>query len=117
MKRFYKQFAILGVLVVPVITFAQTLKTAVGKVVVVSQTVTPLLFSAALAWFIWSVIEFIRNSDNPEERKKGKNRMIWGIIALFVMVAYLGLTSVFTNSLFGTSPFLPQLCSPSNNNC
>ena len=116
MKGYYKQFIIFGVLA-PGISRANTFKDAVGEVVRVSQAIIPLLFSVALAWFIWGVIEFIRGADNSEERKKGKQRMLWGIIALFVMVAYFGLTSVATNSLLGTSPFLAQLCSRSINNC
>ena len=111
MKLFYKQYIAFGLLIFPSITFAQaTVKSFVEEVVaVVGQFLMPLLFSIALAWFIWGVIDFILGSDNPEERKKGKQRILWGIIALFAMIAYLGLTGVFTNTFFGTSPFLPQL--------
>ena len=68
-----------------------------------------LLFTAALAMFLWGVVDFIRNAENSEAREKGKQRMLWGIIALFVMVAFLGLTGVITGTLFGKNPLLPQL--------
>lgn len=76
--------------------------------------VMPLLFLFGLTWFVWGVVDFIRNADNQEKRKKGRSRMLWGIIALFVMVSYLGITSVFTQSLFNSNPILPQLYEENN---
>lgn len=75
----------------------------------ITVLVIPLLITVALAWFIWGVAEFIRAADNAEERKKGKNKMVWGIVALFFMIAFLGVTAIFTNSLFGGNPGLPIL--------
>lgn len=69
----------------------------------------PLLFSAALALFIWGVVEFIRSADNSEARKRGKKRILWGIIALFLMVTFLAITNIFTRTLFEDRAFLPQL--------
>lgn len=81
---------------------------------ILGGAVMPLLFLAALTWFIWGVVEFIRNSDNQEKRKQGRSKMLWGIIALFVMVSYLGITSVFTESLFNRQPILPQFNEETN---
>lgn len=90
----------------------ETFKTAVRGVVDYIRTgLVPLLFVMALAYFMWGVIEFIRNANNPDDRKKGKQRIFWGIIGLFVMVAYFGLTAVLTETFFDSSPFLPQLFS------
>lgn len=99
-----------GALVFPVFGFAATFKDAVASVVNVSGLLIPLLFSFALAWFIWGIVDFIRAADNPEQRKKGKQRILWGILAITVMVGYLGFTSIFTQTFFnqGTS-ILPQL--------
>ncbi len=70
--------------------------------------VVPMLFTIALAWFIWGIVEFIRSAENSEDRKRGKQRMLWGIIGLFAMIAFLGLTSILTNTLFNTGTILPQ---------
>lgn len=97
-------------MLLPFVASAETLSDIVTTFVqFVGQFVMPLLFSIALAWFIWVVIDFIRNADSAEERKKGRRRILWGIIVLFVMVAYLGITSVFTTTFFGSDPILPQL--------
>lgn len=69
----------------------------------------PLLFAAALLWFIWGIAEFIRSADNSDGRERGKRRMLWGILALFFMITFLGITTIFTQTLFNDRPFLPQL--------
>lgn len=95
----------------PLSAFAQ--RTFASAVASIGRTVgsflMPLLFAGALTLFIWGVVDFIRSADNPEERKKGKKRILWGIIGLFAMVGFLGLVSVLTESVFNSGPFLPQL--------
>lgn len=48
------------------------------------------------------------NPNNEEKRKQGKQYMIWGIIALFVMVSIWGLVAILTNT-FGIKLLIPQL--------
>lgn len=109
MKRF---IPILFISIVPRFSFAfeRTVK-GVSKWIIdlFSGFLMPLLFTIALTWFIWGVAEFIRNAENSDARKKGKQKMLWGIIALFVMVTFLGITTIFTQTLFNDRPFLPQL--------
>ena len=119
MRKHLQQLAIVwGSLLLPYLAFAQgqdTFKNIVIDIVdLIGGSIMPLLFLIALSWFIWGVIEFIRNSDNQEKRKEGRRRMLWGIVALFVMVSYLGITSVFTETLFNRQPILPQLYEENN---
>ena len=73
----------------------------------VSKSVIPLLFSIAILVFIWGVIRFIRE-EKAEEREKGKQFMIWGIIAFTVMLGVWGLVGIL-GSTFGISNVVPQL--------
>lgn len=115
-NTFYQKFIFGLTLLFPFQSYAQILQGTGGlraSVVeftrIATEAVVPLLFAAALAYFIWGIANFIRTADNPEARKKGKSQIIWGIIALFIMVGYFSLTSVFTTSFFGESAGLPQL--------
>jgi hypothetical protein len=72
------------------------------------KTIVPFLFTLATAAFIWGIIQYFINPDNEEKRKKGKSYMIWGIIALFVMISMWGLVGVLSNT-FGVKTFIPQL--------
>ena len=95
----------------PSITFAAgTIKSAAKAVAeFLSKPLITLLFSIALAMFLWGIVDFVRHAENPDEREKGKQRMLWGIIGLFAMVAFLGITAVITRTIFGNgNPLLPQ---------
>ncbi|MCI5051048.1 MAG: pilin [Candidatus Pacebacteria bacterium] len=116
MKNIYYTLLLLISGVQPLVSDAQILqggssfRDAVKEITdIATNSLIPLLFAAALAYFIWGIANFIRTADNPEERKKGKQQIIWGIIALTAMVGYFALTSVFTNTFFQRNAALPQL--------
>ncbi len=72
------------------------------------SSIIPLLFTIATAAFIWGIIQYFLNPENEEKRSQGKSYMLWGIIALFVMVSMWGLVGVIGNT-FGVKTLLPQL--------
>lgn len=72
------------------------------------STVIPLLFTLATAGFIWGIIKYFLNPNSEEERKKGKSYMLWGLIALFVMISVWGLVNVFSET-FQIKTLIPQL--------
>jgi hypothetical protein len=53
----------------------------------------PLVAAVALLYFFWGVAVFIFKADNDKAREEGKQKMLWGIVALFVMVSVWGITS------------------------
>lgn len=64
---------------------------------VLSQIVNPiiyLLFALAVVYFVWGVMEFIRNADNSEKKADGYKHMIWGIVGIFIMVSAKGLINL-----------------------
>ena len=75
----------------------------IGNIVTyIIQPIMTLLFALALAYFVWGLAQFILNADSSDERTKGKEKIIWGIIGLFIMTAVIGILSVVTNT-FGVS--------------
>ncbi len=61
--------------------------------------VVVFLISLAVCWFIWNVISYTISED---EEKKGaaKSQMIWGIVAIAVIVSIWGIVAILQN-LFG----------------
>lgn len=59
-------------------------------------------FVVAFVVFIWGVMQFIRNANNPEGRKKGQDHMFWGIIGLVIMLGVFGIVNLLINT-FGLS--------------
>lgn len=61
----------------------------------------PLLVAIALIWFIWGLIKFLLSGEE-DKRTQGKSMMLWGIIALFVIVSIWGIVQ-YIASLVGVS--------------
>ena len=65
--------------------------------------VIPIVFGIALIFFFWGVAQFILHSGKQEELEQGKQKMLWGIIALFVIVSIYGILA-FMSSATGIAP-------------
>jgi len=52
------------------------------------------LFALSALIFIYGLVEFIANADNPEKKEKGKKNIIWGIIGLFIMFSVYGIIQI-----------------------
>lgn len=77
-------------------------------VCIISNSVIPLIFALALVMFIWGVVQYVINSSEEAKKEKGRQFMLWGIIALAVMVSVWGLVHILTNT-FGIKNVIPQL--------
>ena len=59
---------------------------------------TPIVVALALLYFFFGLAKYILNSGDEEKKSEGRNIMIWGIIALFVMVSVWGLVRVLSDT-------------------
>jgi sorbitol-specific phosphotransferase system component IIC len=67
--------------------------TAVAQFGLLVGRIIPVLVVLALLLFIWGIVRFISASGDEKAAEEGKNKMIWGIIALFVIVSVWGLVA------------------------
>lgn len=73
-----------------------------GVVKLLLSIINPLIvLVAALSLFVFfkGLTVFISKSGDEKSHKDGKNLMIWGIIALFVMVSFLGIIQLVQKDL------------------
>ncbi len=61
------------------------------------NSVVPVLIALGVVYFVWGVITYVISSDE-EAKKAGRDRMIYGIIGLAVIVAVWGLVKILTNT-------------------
>ncbi len=85
--------ALAAVAVLPVFAHAQlgnieNIVEAIGRLV---ELATPIVVGIALLVFFWGLVKFIFASGDGEAKEQGKNLMIGGIIALFVIVSIVGI--------------------------
>ncbi|MEK7175276.1 MAG: pilin [Patescibacteria group bacterium] len=74
---------------------------------IIGSAVIPLIFALALAMFIWGVVQYVIK-DEEKAKKEGQQFMLWGVIALAVMISVWGLVGILTNT-FGIEFMIPQL--------
>jgi hypothetical protein len=85
---------------------------------IINSSIIPLIFALAGLMFIWGVVNFfILNADEEAKRAQGKQFMIWGIVALAVMLSVWGLVHILGVTFGVDSSILPQVCPPGSNQC
>jgi hypothetical protein len=90
----------------------QTLITSVGSVV---SYLLVAMAGLAVVVFFWGLVIFIFKSGDAKSHEEGRNRMVWGTIALVVMVSVWGIIQFVSQDL-GITPPTPTLdpCALSN---
>lgn len=58
----------------------------------------PLLSGVALLYFVWGMVTYIAKSGSEDGQREGQSKMIWGVVALFVIIAVWGLVGFIADS-------------------
>jgi purine-cytosine permease-like protein len=95
--------AIVGaVMLTPFILHAatpRTFKEIIDRIVDLLLRLIPILIGIALLVFFWGLTKFMYGgADSPEKRSEGRMIMIWGVIALAVMVSIGGILAMLGQS-------------------
>lgn len=92
-----------AVLLLPSLASAQTLFRTLTDIRALLNGVMILLITLAIVVFFWGLIKYIFNREGGEkEGAEGATLMIWGIIALFVMLSIWGIIGLLQRT-FGTT--------------
>ena len=74
----------------------------------IRDSIIPFIFAIAVVMFIWGAVKFfIINAGEEAKREQGKQFMIWGIIALAVMVSVWGLVRIVAETFVPNASILP----------
>lgn len=98
-KNFFKilsptSYLLLAILFLPSISFALFggLKELLAGISKILNSLVPLLIGLAVLYFLWGLGQFIlKDAGNDKTRAEGKQKMLWGVIALFVMISLYGI--------------------------
>ena len=102
-----KIFITAGSFLFPTIAMAQTLSTILGIFSKIVSALMPFVVGLAVLFFMFGVLQFIRASGNEDEITEGRNRMIYGIIGIFVMVSVWGLVNLLDSTFGLNSGLIP----------
>jgi hypothetical protein len=66
------------------------------------KALIPIFFALAIIYFFWGLIQYIRSAGDPKAAQAGRSIMIYGVIAIAVMISIYGLV-IWLQQLFGIS--------------
>ena len=55
---------------------------------------TPIVVALALLYFFWGLANYILAAEKDDDRKKARSIMVYGLLALFIMVSVWGIINV-----------------------
>lgn len=101
MKKF-SYFTALS-MVAPLSAFAaiNTVWDIFGFIKRILDAILPLIIAIAVVWFIWGVFQYVV-AVNDEKKSAAKDKIIYGIIGLFIMISVWGLVNILVRT-FGLS--------------
>lgn len=71
-----------------------------------------VIIALALIFFLWGMALFVLNAGSEDKRSEGKQKMLWGIIVLAVMIAIWGIVRLLASIFLPTGAPLPPIFIP-----
>jgi succinate dehydrogenase/fumarate reductase cytochrome b subunit len=105
MKKFTKISAIV-LAAAPIFALAANtnfsyLTTALNTLKELIDSTVVLLVSVAVVYFIWNVIRYVIAGEE-DKKEAAKTHMVWGIVAIAVIVSVWGLVALLQNVFLGS---------------
>jgi ABC-type sulfate transport system permease subunit len=100
-KTFLHALGVLALVFAPLSAFAAetTLKTILQTIADLVAQASPVVASLALIAFFWGLATYLFGfTGKDEDKKKARDLMMYGIIAIFVMVSIFGITVMLQKS-------------------
>ena len=96
-----KIIALAATIAAPAVAFAQftNLTNIINQIGNIINLLIPIAFAAALLFFFWGLAQYIMASGDDTSKEQGKQKMLWGIIALFVMSSIWGIVGFIGDAL------------------
>ncbi|HEY5382993.1 MAG TPA: hypothetical protein VIJ88_00315 [Candidatus Paceibacterota bacterium] len=75
--------------------------TIVLSIVSLINLTVGVLLALAVVVFFWGLVRFISESGDAHGHTEGKERIIWSLIAIFVLVSVWGILALMSVAFFG----------------
>ena len=87
-----------------------TIESVITRLGSILNTIIPFLVIVATVVFLWGIVRYISAGGDEKQIRQGRQRIIWGVIFLAVMVAVWGLAFLLIDFVFNDpnpAPFIP----------
>jgi hypothetical protein len=110
MNRFITLSLAAGSVLLPAFASAQTLLNTLALVNTFLNALIGLFITLAIVVFFWGLIRYLTNLKGGEGGKEGIQIMLWGVVAIFVMVSIWGIIRLLQSTfrVTSTDPIIPR---------
>ncbi|MFN3188482.1 MAG: hypothetical protein ACK42D_02990 [Candidatus Paceibacteria bacterium] len=105
MKKFYIA-SVFALILLPALTFAGAevggeLNTFLGAVIgFINRVLVPFALAIAFIFFVWGVVKyFVIGGDSDDGKSKGKDMIIYSVVAFVVIFSFYGIVNLLTGGL------------------
>jgi uncharacterized membrane protein YidH (DUF202 family) len=108
MKKFTITTFFLVSLLAPMVAAAEitTIEGLIAQFQLMLDKTLPFLVGLAVLLFIFGMVQYVMAGGDADKRKTGQAYMIWGIVALFIMISVWGLVNLLGGT-FGLNTSAP----------
>ncbi len=78
---------------------------SINSLTSIINSLIPLVIGIALLLFLIGILQYVTAGGDEEKRAAARGLIIFGIIALFVMVAAWGFVKILTSTFFGNTNY------------
>lgn len=99
-----------GTLLLPVVASAASLFDTLALFNTFLNALIGLFITLAIVVFFWGLIKYLVGLDSSESKAEGLQIMMYGVIAIFVMVSIWGIIRLLQNTfkVTSTDPIIPK---------
>ncbi len=110
MKVRNAMLAVLSVVLVPAVSSAVTLTETFGLINRLINALIPIVISIAILYFFWALANYLLKAGDDGAQKEMRYAMIYGVLAIFVMVSIWGFVRLLqsTFKVNSTDPIVPR---------
>lgn len=85
----------------PAKTTVLTFTTFANKIKDIANSVIPFLIGLAIALMVFGIFRYIAAAGDTEKIAEGRKTILYGIVAVFLMLSFWGLVQIIHKSIFG----------------
>lgn len=72
------------------------------SLIMLADQIMPILLGVALVVFLYGMVKYVGSASSESDKTAGKEIIVWGILALSVMVGMWGFVFIVRTFFFGT---------------
>jgi len=101
MNSIHHIFILLSLVTAPIFVRAETLKTVVDtRIIPLLDAAVGFLVSLAVVAFVLGLVRYLYSAGD-NKKSEARQMMVWGVVAMFVMISVWGIVRIIHVTFFG----------------